>query len=402
MDKTNPTARVKGRKIRVAHACAVDRTAWGGLRAQLLGLKKVGYDVSVVCTPTKFGQKLEDLGIHVIPVDISRSMTPFRDLISLWQFYRVFRKGNFDIVHTHTPKVSLLGQMAAKLAGIPVIIDTVHGFYFHDDMKYLNKTFYILMAKVAAKFSTRILSQSQEDVETAINLNICSSAVIRRLGNGLDLNRFNRARFERDLRIKKRNELGIPSDGLVVGIIGRLVREKGYLELFEAASKLAKKGYNIWLMVIGDEEPQKSGAVHASDAERFGISGRTVFCGRRDDVDELMTAMDIYALPSYREGYPRSVLEASAMSLPVVATDIRGCREAIVDGVTGFLVPVRNASGLENAIEKLINDDQMRLKMGRAGYEKARREFDEQNVCKIVLDTYKQLLTKKHSLSRSI
>lgn len=397
MAKTNPTARVKGRKIRVAHACAVDRTAWGGLRAQLLGLKKVGYDVSVVCTPTKFGQKLEDLGIHVISVDISRSMTPFRDLISLWQFYQVFRKGNFDIVHTHTPKVSLLGQMAAKLAGIPVIIDTVHGFYFHDDMKCLNKTFYILTAKVAAKFSTRILSQSQEDVETAINLNICSSAVIRRLGNGLDLNRFNRARFERDLRIKKRNELGIPSDGLVVGIIGRLVREKGYLELFEAASKLAKKGYNIWLMAIGDEEPQKSDAVHASDAERFGISGRTVFCGRRDDVDELMTAMDIYALPSYREGYPRSVLEASAMSLPVVATDIRGCREAIVDGVTGFLVPVRNASALENAIEKLINDDQMRLNMGRAGYEKARREFDEQNVCKIVLDTYKQLLNEKYS-----
>lgn len=402
MAKTNPTARVKGRKIRVAHACAADRTAWGGLRAQLLGLKKVGYDVSVVCAPTKFGQKLEDLGIHVISVDISRSMTPFRDLISLWQFYQVFRKGNFDIVHTHTPKVSLLGQMAAKLAGIPVIIDTVHGFYFHDDMKCLNKTFYILMAKVAAKFSTRILSQNPEDIETAVKLGICKRDKIKLLGNGVDLSKFDPARFDADFKRRKRTEIGVPENAIVVGIIGRLVKEKGFVELFEAMQNIMSANDKVWLVIIGREDPEKSDCISADTFKAYGISDRTQYLGLRYDIPELLFCCDIYTLPSWREGFPRSAIEATAMGLPIVATNIRGCRQVVEDGIDGLLVPLKDTGALTSAIKNLIADERRRLKMGRAGYEKARREFDEQNVCKIVLDTYKQLLTKKHSLSRSI
>jgi glycosyltransferase involved in cell wall biosynthesis len=391
---TNTDIQVKGRKIRVAHACAIDMTANIGLKAQLLGLKEAGYDVTVVCTPGRHRQALEDDGIKVVPVDIRRSMTPLRDLISLWQLYRSFRKGKFDIVHTHTPKVSLLGQMAARLAGVPVIVDTVHGFYFHDNMKPLKRAFYVLMAKIAAKFSCRILSQSQEDIETAIKLKICPPDMIRKLGNGIDLNQFSRARFEKDLGQKKKNELGIPLDVFVVGIVGRMVREKGYIELFEAVSQLAKKNYNIWLLAIGREEPEKSDGVHTADAEAFGITDRTVFCGHRDDVDELMTAMDVLTLPSYREGYPRTAMEGSAMSLPVVTTDIRGCREIVEHGKTGFIVPVHDALALEHAIKKLIDDEQLRVNMGLAGRCKAESSFDERIVVEIILFEYKQLLEK--------
>ena len=179
-----------------------------------------------------------------------------------------------------------------------------------------------------------------------------------------------------------------------MGIVGRLVREKGYLELFEAVSKLTAKGHNIWLLAIGPEEPEKTDAIDISTAEASDIRDRCVFCGQRDDVDELMTAMDIYALPSYREGYPRSAMEASAMSLPVVTSDIRGCREVVIDGATGFLVPVRDAAALERAIEKLIIDEPLRLKMGLEGRRRAESTFNENKVVDIIMEEYKQLLSR--------
>ncbi len=380
------------KNIRVVHVCAIDWTVQVMLKPQILALQKAGYDAYAMCTPGKYRKTLEESGIQVIPVDIRRSMTPIQDLKSLWQLYRNFRKGKFDIVHTHTPKVSLFGQMTAWLAGVPVIVNTVHGFYFHDDMPPKKRKFYILMEKIAAKFSSRILSQNSEDIDTAIRLGICKPEMIRQLGNGIDLNRFCKARFNADFGLRKRQELGLPADAFVVGIIGRMVREKGYLELFEAVAKLAAKGYNIWLLGIGPDEPEKDDAVHISDAARYGIDGRSIFCGHRDDVDELMTAMDIYSLPSYREGYPRSAMEAGAMSLPVVATNIRGCREVVVDGQTGFLVPVRDSQALADAIEKLIIDKQLKSAMGLNARQRAEANFDENRVIEIILEEYQTLL----------
>ena len=380
--------------LRVVHVCAIDWTVQVMLKPQILALKQAGYDVYAMCTPGKYQQSLKESGIEIIPVDIRRSMTPIQDLKSLWQLYRNFRRGKFDIVHTHTPKVSLLGQMAAWLAGVPVIINTVHGFYFHDDMPTGKRNFYIFMEKIAAKFSSRILSQNSEDIETAIKLGICKPEMIRKLGNGIDLNRFCRKRFDSNFGLTKRQQLGIPADAFVVGIIGRMVREKGYLELFEAVAKLVAKGYNIWLLGIGPDEPEKEDAVHISDAARYGIDNRSIFCGHRDDVDELMTAMDVYALPSYREGYPRSAMEACAMSLPVIATNIRGCREVVLDGKNGFLVPVRDANALADAIEKLINDESLRINMGLQGRSRAECTFDEKKVIEIIKEEYQQLLDK--------
>jgi len=259
-------------------------------------------------------------------------------------------------------------------------------------MRPLKRKFYILMEKIAAKFSSRILSQSKEDIGTAIKLKICKPEMIRQLGNGIDLNRFCKQRFDVNFAVKKREELNLPEEAFVVGIVGRLVREKGYMELFEAVSNLSEKGYNIKLLSIGPKEPEKPDAISVSETDGFGISDRVHFCGQREDVDELMMAMDIYTLPSYREGYPRSAMEASAMSLPVVATDIRGCREVIDDRETGFLVPVRDAKALEQAIEKLIENKELCSEMGKKARKKAEAVFDEQNVINIIKEEYRKLL----------
>jgi glycosyltransferase involved in cell wall biosynthesis len=373
----------------VAVVCAIDITLKVLLIAQVKAAQQAGYVVHGVCTEGPDFQWLRDQGVTMHAVTIRRSISPLSDLIALWRMFRYFKREKIDIIHTHTPKCSLLGQLAAKLAGVPTIINTIHGFYFHDNMKPMARRFYVLMERIAALCSTKILSQNPEDVETAVRLGICNRDKIRLLGNGVDLSKFDPRRFDKEFQRKKRTEIGLPQAAIVVGIIGRLVKEKGYLELFEAMQPIMRADPNVWLMVIGPEEPEKADRISQAILAHYGIAERTQWLGSRDDIPELLACCDIYTLPSWREGFPRSAIEAAAMGLPIVATDIRGCRQVVEDGASGFLVPVRNSGSLGSAIKRLIAEEDLRARMGRAGSEKARREFDEQTVCRIVLDTYR-------------
>lgn len=385
-----------GQKIKVAVVTAIDSTVKALLWAQIEGMQRNGFQVHVVCSYGPNFDWLAERKVITHAIRVKRHISPFSDLITLWKMYRYFKREEIGIVHTHTPKCGLLGQLAAKLAGVPIIVNTVHGFYFHEYMKPLVRRFYIAMERIAAKFSTLILSQNPEDIETAVKLGICKGEKIKLLGNGVDLAKFEPARFDSNFRPKKRMEIGVPEDAVVVGIIGRLVQEKGYLELFEAMCELMAANKNVWLIVIGPEEPEKTNRIPADIFKKYGIGNRTRWLGYREDVPELLACCDIYTLPSWREGFPRSAIEAAAMGLPIVATNIRGCRQVVEDGINGLLVPLKDIGALASGIKKLIADKRLRLKMGQGGYKKARREFDEQKVCRIVLDTYKQLLDKNY------
>lgn len=158
---------------KIAVVCAIDITLKILLLAQIKAAQKEGYIVHGICTEGPNTSFLLNNNIKVHPVTIKRSISPLSDLVALWKMYRYFKNERIDIVHTHTPKCSLLGQLAAKLAGVPIIINTVHGFYFHDHMKALTRKFYVTMERIAAKCSTIILSQNPEDIETAVKLRIC-------------------------------------------------------------------------------------------------------------------------------------------------------------------------------------------------------------------------------------
>lgn len=363
--------------------------------AQLKAAQRKDFIVHGICTKGSNYQKLIDNGIIMHPVTIKRKISPFSDLKALWQMYRYFKREKIDIVHTHTPKCSLLGQLAAKFAAVPVIINTIHGFYFHENMKAAKRWFYIAMEWIAARCSTMILSQNPEDIETAIKLRICKPNKIKLLGNGVDLDKFEPSRFDSSFKQKKRQQIGIPDNAIVIGIIGRLVREKGFLELFTAMKKIINENDNAWLVIIGPEEPQKTDRISGHTFKEYGIADRTVWLGRcdGDEIPELLASFDIYALPSWREGFPRSSIEAAAIGLPIVTTDIRGCRQVVTEGVNGLLVPLRNIDKLTNALKTLIKDKKLRKKMGQAGYKRARAEFDERRVCQIVLDTYNSFLS---------
>ncbi len=381
--------------VKVLTVTSIDTTIVVLLWAQLRTQQVTGYETSVACRLGANREWLEDHGVHYTSLDIRRSISPIADLKTLWKLIRHLRREKITIIHTHTPKAALLGQLAGWFARTPVVVDTAHGFYFHPNMKPLPKMFYIAMAWLGARCATLTLSQNSEDIDTAIRLKICKPNGIRFLGNGIDLTRFDPSQFDDDARVEIRKNAGLPHDKLIIGMVGRLVVEKGYLELFEAVRLLAKKRDDIHLVIIGPEETLRAGAMQPGAWEKYGIGPITTYLGPRDDINALMSCMDIFTLPSWREGFPRSAIEAAAMSLPIVTNDVRGCREVVTDGLNGLLVPPRDATALAAAIERLLDDSAERQRFGQAGRKRALTEFDENIICERVLNVYSELLATK-------
>jgi glycosyltransferase involved in cell wall biosynthesis len=212
------------------------------------------------------------------------------------------------------------------------------------------------------------------------------------LGNGVDLQRFDPSRWTAADRARVRAELAVADDQVVVGVVARLVGEKGYPELFDAMSRLDRGRYV--LVCVGDEDPDKADALPAPLIDAARASG-THFLGHREDVDELYNAMDLFVLPSHREGFPRAAMEAAASGVPVIATDVRGCRQVVEHDVTGLLVPVRDADAIACAIRQLGNDDALRARMSVAGRARAEAQFDERAVVTRVLETYAEVAARK-------
>ena len=329
---------------------------------------------------------------------MTRSFTPWADLVSLWRLYRVMRRERFTIVHTHTPKPGLLGQLAARFARVPIVVNTLHGFYFHDGTRPAKRRFYILTEKIAARCSDVILSQNSEDIQTAIKEKICQPEQICFLGNGIDVRRFDRTKIAPQVLEEKRRELGISEGAPVVGFVGRLVAEKGILELMEAARLILEQIPDVRFLLIGPIDYEKADALTPQTAQEYGIAQACIFAGMRQDMPELYALMDVFVLPSHREGFPRSPMEASAMGVPCVLTNIRGCREAVEPERNGKLVPLRNVEALAEAILELLNDPEKAHRLGAEGRVMAEESFDEQRVFEKVKEHYRCLLQKKKLL----
>jgi glycosyltransferase involved in cell wall biosynthesis len=212
------------------------------------------------------------------------------------------------------------------------------------------------------------------------------------LGNGIDLGRFDPARVDAPAVAALRRELGAGPDDVICGAVGRLVWEKGYRELFDAAASLRDRAPGIRFVVVGPVDAAKRDSLTDADLRRAESAANMRFVGLRDDVEVLYAAMDLYVLASHREGWPRSAMEAAAMGIPVIATDVRGCRQVVDDGVTGTLVPARDPIALAEAVQRLAGDSEARARMGRAARRKAQRDFDQQQVIDISLEVYERLL----------
>lgn len=386
---------MKDSKIKVCHVANTDMAVRFLLLNQLKFLKTQGYNICAVCSKGSLIKDVEKEGIKVKTIDFNRGFNPSAHLITLFRLFFYFKKEKFDIVHTHNPVPGFLGQLAAKMTGVPIIINTIHGFYFNENSFSLQRDLLILIEKIAAKCSDLIFSQNKEDIKTAIKEKICNSQKIKYLGNGVDIQKFNGERFSEEFIDKKKGELNLNSNFKIIGIIGRLVKEKGYLELFEALKKVLNRFPDIMLLVIGPEEPKKKDKIKRNIVKNYGIEENVLFLGQRTDIDELYPLFDIFVLPSHREGFPRTIIEAQAVAKPVITTNIRGCREAIENNKTGILISPKNSEELSKAVIYLFENLERAKEMGKSGRRKVEREFDEKIVFDRIKKEYQRLIKEK-------
>lgn len=376
--------------LRLVHVTTSDMSLVLLLGPQLRAFAAAGYEVIGVSAPGPFAAELEANGIrHVALRHATRAAAPHRDLLAFAELRSLFRELRPAIVHTHNPKPGVYGRLAARAAGVPMIVNTVHGLYATPRDRWVKRAVIYGLELVASRCSNAELVQNPEDIETLARLGVPRSK-LHLLGNGIDLSRFDPSRSSEERR-RIRREWGFTSDDVVIGAVGRLVVEKGYPELFEAVASVAERFPQVRLIVIGPADPEKGDALDGAVMRRAETAG-VRFLGFREDVEALYPAMDLYVLASHREGFPRSAMEAAAMGLAIVATNVRGCRQVVDDGVNGRLVPVKDARALGGAIAELVADPSMRAAMGRAGRDKARREFDQQQVIDLTLSTYERLL----------
>lgn len=345
----------------VVHVTTIPATLYF-LRGQPAYLRERGHHVTAVASPDvmldRFGTE-ESVQTHAVPM--TRAISPFRDLLSLSRLIRLFGRIHPDVVHAHTPKAGLLAMIAAAMTRVPLRVYHVHGLPL-STATGVKRALLSITERVACRLAHRVLCVSASVREQLVREGLCPAdrVTVPRAGSigGVDsTDRFQPARW-RDEGRDLRNRLGIPASAPVLGFIGRVVREKGVDELAAAWALVEERVPGAHLIVVGPLEPHDPPSPEA--LHRLQADPRVHMVGTDWETPPYYAAMDVLTLPSYREGYPVVVLEASAMSVPVVATAVQGCVDAVVDGVSGTLVPPRDVEALAQAIERYMNNADLR------------------------------------------
>ncbi len=386
---------MSGAPISICQVCAVGFTYRKFLEPLCLAQAQAGYAVHVAysgASAADAGPAAGDLRFH--PVPIARSSSPLALARATWGLLRLFRRERFTVVHVHTPVAAIAARLAAALTRTPVVIYTAHGFYFHEGMAAPVRWLHIASEWLLAQLTTLLLTQSAEDAELARRLRFKPASRICAIGNGVEAARFGPATDQR--RLVARQRFGLAPGATVLGVVARQVAEKGYLELFEAFAQLAPRHPSLQLLICGS----RLASDHASPVDQqlqqlmARFPAQVIDAGGIDQVEIAYDAMDLFCLPSWREGMPRTIIEAMMSGLPVVATDIRGSREEVLPSVTGLLVPVRGAPALARALEQLIADPALRQRYGQAGRERALALYDESRVIALQLQLLQQTLQR--------
>ncbi|MFT6390696.1 MAG: glycosyltransferase involved in cell wall biosynthesis [Ilumatobacter sp.] len=377
----------------IAHLTTVDMSLELLLRPQLDAINDRGGEAVGISAPGPYVKQLQLGGIRHVPLTSStRGWNILSDLRAGRELWSALRNERPTVLHTHNPKPGLYGRVIGRLAGVPIVVNTVHGLYATETDRWLRRLVVYSLEAVASRFSDAELVQNAEDVATIKRLRLAPRSRVSHLGNGVNLERFRPDQLSGADRHALRSDWGIEPGEVVIGTVGRLVAEKGYPELFEAIGRLDR---SVRLVVVGGDDPEKSDALPRETVNTARDAG-VVFLGHRSDVANVLAGFDAFVLASHREGQPRAAMEAAACGLPVVATDIRGCRQVVDHDVSGLLVGVRDAQALAEAIGRLAKDKALRQRFGEAAVAKAHAEFDERRVIERVLSCYSEVADRKH------
>jgi glycosyltransferase involved in cell wall biosynthesis len=375
------------------------------LVGQIDFMKSRGFGVRAVSSPgrdlVRFARRE---GVAVSAVRMNRRITPWEDIKSLWGLVRVMRRTRPAIVHGHTPKGGLLAMIAALVAGSSVRIYHMRGLPMLTATGFRRRLLWCA-ERSACALAHRTLCVSRSVRDQAVAEGLCPPDRIKVLaggsGNGVDAgHRFNPDRTSVQDRQRTRERLGIPADAPVIGYVGRVVREKGIVELADAWQRLRHFHPDARLVLVGPFEPEDP--VPAATEAILRDDPRIHLVGMDWNTPPLYAAMDLVVLPTYREGFPNVPLEAAAMGLPVVATRVPGCIDAIRDEVTGLLVPPRDAAALALAIGRYLESDALRRDHGQAGRERVRSEFRQEVIWEALYQEYVRLMDERGAMAPTL
>ncbi len=347
-----------------------------------------GYEV-LACAPIPNNKTLIDkvplTGANYIELPMTRTgLNPLKDIKAFWFLYNLFREEKPDIVLSYAIKPVIYGSIAAKLSGVPAIFSMVtglgHAFMAKGLKGKILSTIAGALYRIAFFANTKIFFQNSDDQLLYLNKKIIKNIKCTQLinGSGVDISHFSQAPFPQTTSFL---------------LVARLLRDKGIYEYVEAAKTIKQKYPEVVFKLVGflDQNPT---VISALDLQQWQDEGIIEFLGRSDDVNEELKDCSVFVLPSYREGTPRTVLEAMAVGRPIITTDVPGCRETTVDGLNGFLVKARDSFSIAEAMEKFINNSGLIEKMGAESRRIAEEKYDVHKVNKVIMDTIRLALSK--------
>jgi glycosyltransferase involved in cell wall biosynthesis len=382
-------------RIRVLHI--ITRLIVGGaqentmLTAALLDPDR--YTVDVLSGPQTGpeGSLIEEVRTRGVPLTIEpalvREVNPLKDATALIALARLIRRGRYDIVHTHSSKAGILGRWAAHLAGVPIIVHTVHGWGHHERQHPLVRCFYILLERVTQRFTDRLIVVSPRNIQKGLAGGIGTPEKYITIRSGIELARFQHPSRQREA---VRADLGVPSGSAVVGTVTRLSPQKAPLDFVTAAAHVAMQRPDIHFVIVGDG-PLRADVT--AQVAALSLTDRVHLTGLRRDVPDLMHSFDVFALTSLWEGLPRVLPQAMAAGLPIVATAVDGNAEAVTDGVNGFLTPPGDSQAMAAALLRLLGAPAMSRQMGEAGRTRA-EEFSARKMVNDIAALYEVLLAE--------
>ena len=361
------------------------------------GLVEEGHECVLLCG-TLEGREgallshLENPGFRIVrDPRILRELSPLKDLQALFFLKKFFEEEKFDVVHTHSSKAGILGRIAGRMAGVPVVVHTIHGLSFGPYDSFLKNKLYITAERIAAKYCDRIYSVAQAMIDQCLAEKIGSPDQFQVVYSGMELDRFLNAQREESLR----KELGIPEDAPVVGAVARLFSRKGYEDFFPAAKKVLEKNPDVYFLIMGDGPMWKD---YEELTERLGIRSHVVFAGlvSPDEISRYIAQMDLVAHFSLKEGLPRVAVQALAEKKPVVAYPLDGTPEVVLDGKSGYLVPVGDHDKASERILQILSDRELHRSMGEYGCGLVKNLFDWPVMSRTLIGEYERLLALKN------
>lgn len=391
-------------KIKVLHI--ITRLANGGADENTLytinGLDNKKYDIDLMIGQENDPGMMNDLnlreGIRIYKINsLVRDIFPLDEVKAVRQIYKIIKTNRYDIVHTHIAKAGVLGRIAAKMAGVPIIVHGIHGITFPATIHPLKKFLFKNIERFCAVFTDHFITVGEDMKRKYLEAGIGGEDRYTTVYSGMELARFlNASEYtpERITEIKK--ELGINSDDLVIGNVSKIQKRKGYIYYLDLARDILSKYDNIKFLIVGsgpyEEEIRKQ-------VKGMGLSKNVIFTGYRTDVENMFAIMDIKVLTSLWEGLPRVLVQAAAAGKPIVTFDVDGAWEIVEEGKNGFIVPMKDTDAMTKKIIELIENDNLRQRMAKYSRTKVNNKWSVEKMVEKIDMLYEGLLKDRRYYS---